>query len=276
MLRRAGRAGSVAAIVVAALAGSPAAADPPKRIVSINLCADLYLLALVPRDLILALSPFADDPNMSAAADEARRIPKVKDDVESVLALEPDLVVASAYTRPSTIALLRQHGLNVFAIPDATTFEELRKQIDVTGEGLDVPEKVANLKRKLDAALARIEGQGEGRRALYLDRGGFVTGSRTLIGAAFAHAGLENAAESLGVDAIAPVSLETVLLAQPEIIVTPGQGEAQDQGAVALRHPALANLVGTHTIHLPVSDTVCPGPSWIGALDRLASGLAGG
>lgn len=269
----AGRAGAILALVLL-IPPTEAAADPPKRIASINLCADQYLLSLVPRSHILALSPFADDPNMSAAADAARGIPKVKDDVESVLALKPDLVVASAYTRPSTIALLRQHGLDVFAVPDATNFEELRKQIDVTAKALDVPEKGAVLKRRLDAALARIEGKGEGRRALYLDRGGFVTGARTLIGAAFAHAGLANAAKSLGVDAIAPVPLEIVMLAKPEIIVTPGVSDSQDQGAVALRHPALASLAGTRTIHLPVSDTVCPGPSWIGALNRLASGLA--
>lgn len=274
MGRRAGWAGSVVAILAAALAGSSAAAEPPRRIVSINLCADQYLLALVPRDHIVALSPFADDPSVSGAADEARGIPKVRDDVESVLSLKPDLVVASAYTKPSTIALLQRYGLDVFAVLDATNFAELREQINVTSKALDAPEKGAVLKRNLDTALARLQGQGEGRRVLYLDRGGFVTGSRTLIGAAFAHAGLANAAESLGVDSIAPVSLEIVLLARPEIIVTPDRGVAQDQGALSLRHPALASLTGSRTIHLPVSDTVCPGPSWIGAIDRLASGLA--
>ena len=68
----------VAGIAIEWPAGKPVAvaAPPsnkaPQRIVSLNLCADQYLLALADRDQIAGLTRNAIDPDMSAAAAQAK------------------------------------------------------------------------------------------------------------------------------------------------------------------------------------------------------------
>src|SRR5690606_39297055 len=63
----------------------PAEAAAPRRIVSINACADQLLLALADRQQILALTHYARDPNMSFYADRAQGLPTIRGDAEQVL-----------------------------------------------------------------------------------------------------------------------------------------------------------------------------------------------
>ena len=82
-------------IIAALLAFSltAAAPAPPRRIVSLNTCADQYVLALADPGQIAALSPYGHDPELSAAVAKARRFPVLKRPAEEVLALRPDLVI---------------------------------------------------------------------------------------------------------------------------------------------------------------------------------------
>ena len=63
------------AFAVAVLWFAAAAADPPRRIVSFNVCADQLVVALADPSQIVALSPYAADPMTSVVADKARAFP---------------------------------------------------------------------------------------------------------------------------------------------------------------------------------------------------------
>ena len=58
----------LAILMLMIFAGGAAQAAAPRRIVSINLCADQYLLALADRDQIVGLSQWAHNPAMSFAS----------------------------------------------------------------------------------------------------------------------------------------------------------------------------------------------------------------
>ena len=75
---------------LASLADLPA----PQRVVSVNLCADLLLLALLPRDRIVSLSPYAADAAMSPLAAQASGIAINHAQVEEIIGMRPDLVLA--------------------------------------------------------------------------------------------------------------------------------------------------------------------------------------
>src|SRR5581483_4294947 len=81
-------------ITVLACLSLPATAAP-QRIVSTFLCTDEYLLRLVPRSRIAALSFEAGDrkPVVSTIADKVGGIPQIRPSTETVLNLSPDLVV---------------------------------------------------------------------------------------------------------------------------------------------------------------------------------------
>jgi iron complex transport system substrate-binding protein len=73
--------------------GTLAAQTPPRRIVSVNLCTDQYVLALADRAQIAGLTRNAADPDMSAGAKAARGLPQLGSSAEALLAVHPDLVL---------------------------------------------------------------------------------------------------------------------------------------------------------------------------------------
>jgi len=247
------------------------AGEPPQRIVSINACADQYLLTLVPRGRILALSPFARDPATSYYAGRARSIAQVNDDAESVLQLRPDLVLASRFNNALTLRLLRGQGLRVLALAHPQSFAEARSQMIRVAHALGVTARGVVMARRFDEVLRRARNAADDGRpvtALYYDRGGYALGAGSLSTAMLAHIGLENAAEGLG--AIAPVSIETVLAARPDLLVVPESVRQADRGAALLAHPALMRLYPPELrLRFPAASVVCPGPSLIPGLDAL-------
>src|SRR3546814_10834421 len=70
-----------------------AAPTQPRRIVSLNTCADQYVLALADPAQIAALSPYGHDPELSAAVGKARAFRTLKRPEEEVLALRTDLLI---------------------------------------------------------------------------------------------------------------------------------------------------------------------------------------
>ncbi len=246
----------------------------PQRIVSINACADQYLLTLAPRGRILALSPFSRDPATSWYAGRARGIPQVNDDAESVLQLQPDLVLASRFNNALTLRLLRGQGLRVLALTHPQSFAQARRQMIRVAHALGVTARGVAMARRFDRALARAKDAARGSAvtsALYYDRGGYALGAGSLSTAMLAHIGLENAAAELALGAITPVSIETVLAAQPHLLVVPEGGAREtDRGAALLAHPALARLYPPERrLAFPGTSVVCPGPSLIPGLDAL-------
>jgi len=273
---------AVAAVICAALIPAPVygAEAPPRRIVSINVCADQYLLAVVPRERIVALSPFSRDSGTSYFAELASGIPQVRDDAESVLQLRPDLVVASRFNNKLTLRLLRRQGLRVLALGHPTTLEQVRAQMVRVGEALGEPQTGAALAEAFEQKLQRTkdvmrDSDGDQLSAIYFDRGGYVLGPGSLSTAMLAHVGLRNAARDLGLGAMTPVSIETVLAARPELLIVPNRLRHSDQGAALLSHPALDRLYPPdRRVSFPVAAAVCPGPSLIPGLDALVKLLA--
>lgn len=268
------------ALIMLALSIGPcgaAAEERPQRIVSINLCADQYLLALAAPDQILALSPFATDPRLSFYADRAQGFARVADDAESVLILKPGLVFASAFNQPSTLAFLRRQGVKVMALPQPAGLSAIRAQIREVASLLGRKSEGEALLARFDKTIAATAGgaSGRGLSALYYERGGYVTGTMGLVHDLITHLGLRNAAEKLGIRGMAPVAIEAVLAGRPDVLIVPDYGAAADQGAALLSHPALQRLYPPkRRLVLPVRETVCPGPSIEAALLTLARGLS--
>ncbi len=82
----------------------------PKRIVSLTLGTDEILTSLVSSDRIAALTYLSDDPEISNVSGAAKNVSvKIKDaTVETILALQPDLVIIADWMRPDLIQTMRE------------------------------------------------------------------------------------------------------------------------------------------------------------------------
>jgi iron complex transport system ATP-binding protein len=113
---RALRAPFLAALLAAAPWSDDARAadrhEPPRRIVSMNVCTDQFVMLLAERERIQSVSWLARNPEVSTTADDAAAIPVNHGLAEEILPLRPDLVVAGTFTTRPTVYLLRRLGPN--------------------------------------------------------------------------------------------------------------------------------------------------------------------
>ena len=111
----------IAVIALLWLVAVAAADDPPRRIVSFNLCADQLVVALADPEQIVGLSPHAAEPKLSAVAEQARAFRRLPWQAESTIRYNPDLVLVGAFD--GTAVGLRLDDEYVF-IPTADRIAE--------------------------------------------------------------------------------------------------------------------------------------------------------
>lgn len=249
-----------------------APAPRPQRIVSLNLCADQLLLALADRGQIVALTQFARDPSMSAAAGAARGVPVTRGSAEEVLALRPDLVVAAPGWRTETMARLRERGVATLDLPAANTYGEIVAQTRTVARAVGQAPRGEALVARMDRALARLpRNPGGGAVAAYYQRRGFLTGAGTLVDELIQRAGLRNLATRLGRPALSRIGLEELVLARPDYLLVDSESDrVADQGTEMLHHPLLGRIP---KLRLRQAWTVCGGPAYVTAAQSLSDQL---
>ena len=245
-----------------ALSLTSAAPAPPRRIVSLNTCADQYVLALADPGQIAALSPYGHDPELSAAVAKARRFPVLKRPAEEVLALRPDLVIGFPDGAGGVVGApdgrWRKLGL-----ASATSFAAIRDQVRQVAAAVGQRARGEALIRGMERDLAALPQRKGGGVAAYYQRRGYMTGTGTLVDELIRRAGLVNLAEKLGKPALAQVPLEQMIAARPDyLIVEEGSENIVDQGTEMLHHPVLRSIP---RIRVPQAWTVCGGPAYVQA-----------
>lgn len=259
-----------------ALAGGGALAGaedgPPRRIVSMNVCSDQLLLALADRDQIAALSRNAADPGMSAAADQARGIPRIRGSVEEVLALEPDLVLGAPNWNAAATDALGKGRLKSLGAPFPASFAAIEADIRATAEAVGHPARGEALIARMRRDLAAIQPNGRGLVAAEYQRRGYLTGTGTLTDELMRHAGLTNLARTLGKPGLARLSLEEMVATPPDLLIAGSPVEqVTDQGTEMLAHPVLRHI---RRVVVPDAWLVCGGPATVRAAQTLSQQLA--
>ena len=79
------------------------------RLVSWGLCADPYLMAFA-KNQIAALTHLSRDPDLSAHAEAAQAFPVSDGQIESLIELQPDIVIVSSWSDPMRNALIERLG----------------------------------------------------------------------------------------------------------------------------------------------------------------------
>ncbi|QUL39317.1 ABC transporter substrate-binding protein [Erythrobacter sp. JK5] len=230
--------------------------------VSLNPCLDALLVEVAEPGQILALSHYSIDPSASSiAVERARQIGITGGSAEEVLALEPDIVLASTFIAPSTRAAFERLGLRVETFDSPATVAESVEQVRrLAGLAGDVAAGEA-----LVQAIARPAHGSQGRRAistLLWQPGQIVPGETTLIGELLRESGFASHSAERGLHQGDYVALETLLVDPPELLLVAGSSAGQ-------RHPMLARMRGTQVEPLDQRLLFCGGPTIIDVRRRL-------
>lgn len=261
--------------LIAALAAPCTAFASPARIVSLDYCADQFVLALADRAQIAALSRGAarDDSYFRARAEG---LPRIRADVESVMARRPDLIVRSWGGGAQAEAIYARLGVSVLKLDDAPNFAAARATLLRAAEAMGQAPRGRRLAADLDARLARLALQAPTRRpdVLYVTAGGAVAGRATMMDAVIAAAGGRNARAYEGWRVL---PLEG-LLTRPPAIVAQGffdSGQTRATPWTFARHPALARaLAPARRVALPADEVSCAAWYDIAAAERLAAAIS--
>ncbi len=261
------KAAGTALAVVSMLAAGTAQARP-LRILSLDQCADQYVLALAP-DADLALSPRADDPDAWLRA-EAAGHRRLRPTLEAAVAFRPDIVVRYWGGEPRLLTALARRGVKVATIDDAVDFDGVRTNIRHVGDALAEPARATALIARMDDRLADAHRPAEpDRSALYLTAGGFTAGEGTLMDAILDAAGYAN----LAGPGFAPVSVERIALEPPFRFVLGFFEQLRADWRGAGRHPVVRRAAEGHTTaSLPGAALTCPGWFAADAAAMLAEG----
>jgi iron complex transport system substrate-binding protein len=281
--RGAGRAlkSSLPGLLLLALAwpGPSASAGPvPHRIVALAPSAAEILFALGAGDRVVAVSDLAAD--LPGAAGKLRTGGFVPD-LERVVALAPDLVIASRDgTDRAAYEKLRDLGVHVLATDArnlAGVLADIRRVGEAIGEGAAAERLVASLSARIAAAERRAAARkGPPLRtvAVIWPDPPIVAGPATFIGDLLVRARLVNVVpESAG--EWPRVSHETLAAWNPDLVVRPETPENSAAFARAFGEKGRWRLVPAvregRVVAIPGDLLERPGPRLVDALERLAA-----
>lgn len=229
------------------------------RVFSADYCADQYVLALVDRDQIAALSVDAEK-DFSYLRRDSVGLKQAGTSLEHVLAARAD----RALRFWGGDAARLQRTAPTTTLPYAADFGAVAETIRSAAAAVGEPQRGEALIARMTLRLEALRRRGESRvRALYVTPGGVTAGRGAFIDAIFAAAGVENAAGAK--EGWPPLPAEIVLTAPPDLIVTGFFGAASERANnwSAARHPALKRLFArTPSVHLPADVIACP--AWFG------------
>lgn len=250
------------------------------RVVSLNLCADAYLMAFAKPEQILGLTQQSSDPTLSAFVVEASNFPVSGGRMANILEQQPDIIIINNYSPPPNKALMDRLGIKIVKLDAANSYQSARTEILQLGKAI----------HRLEAAkayLAQLDKELEDARHTELtympsiinyQRRGIVVGETHILDDIIQLAGAQNLGRDTG-RTIGPMSLENLIRLQPDYVLSISENDeqtlkSQDRGSEILSHPALQKMFSAERhIYIPQNLTVCAGATTPKAVAHLIETL---
>lgn len=243
------------------------------RVVSLDSCADQYVLALADEAQILALSPNATGP-FSYFRKNATDYPAHDGSAESVLAFAPDIAVRTGVGDHALSAMLQRVNVDLLATGLPDTLAGMKADLRAFGAALGQTQRAEALIADMEQRLQGYEEQNVGPhpRAIYLSPGGSTTGADTFMGEVIKLSGLRNLMSEKGLDGWGQVDIEHLVIDPPDVIVG-SFFDARTGMADAWRladHPAMKRVMGAGVfISVPSKYLACPAWMMLDGVDYI-------
>ena len=254
-------------------------AGPAQRVVSLAPANTEILFAIGAGAQVVGRDMFSDYPaDATSIADIGGSMGKFN--LEAILALHPDLVLAGGINTPELVASLEQLGLTVFFLPNPTTLEEMYTNLEtvarLTGHESETAGLVDSLKARVAAVDEKILPISNDPTVYYeLDATDptkpYTAGPGSFVDLLIARAGGINIGAELQ-GQWAQISLEQLVVANPAIIILGDAAYGETPEKVAQR-PGWGTLAAIQTGQVfPIDDNLVsrPGPRLVDGLEAMA------
>ena len=250
------------------------------RLVSLNLCADAYLMAFAKPEQILGLTQQSSDPTLSAFVEEASNFPVSGGRMSNIIKQHPDIIIINNYSPPPNKALIDRLGIKIVKLDAANRYQTARAEILQLGKAIHRLEAAKAYLAQLDKELedARHSELTYMPNIINYQRRGIVVGETHILDDIIQLAGAQNLGRDTG-RTIGPMSLENLIRLQPDYVLSISENDEQtlkahDRGSEILSHPALQKMFSAERhIYIPQNLTVCAGATTPKAVANLIETL---
>jgi iron complex transport system substrate-binding protein len=253
---------------------TPALADQPARVVSINLCTDQLAMLLADPGQLVSVTHLASDPLASSMVAEAAGYQVNRGQAEQVFLMRPDLVLAGTYTPAGTVDLLRRLGIAVVQVAPVAALADVPSQIRVVGAAMGQGARAEAMAQHFEAEVAALRVAGPQATAAFYYPNGYTTGAGTLADEVLGLTGFSNLGAAAGVTGGGILPLERLVIAAPQVLVTSTPYPGASRSEEILQHPALAAVSGAARVPSD-ADWVCGTPHLLRAIRGMALVRAG-
>ena len=245
----------------------------PARIVSLAPNHTEILFALGLGDRVVGVTEYCNYPPEAAEKTQVGAFDAI--DLELVVGLEPDLVLATTMHMLETVPALQDRGIRVFVLDPQTVSHVLRAISAIghlTGRDAAAADIVGELQTRIDAVQEAVAGAGRPRVFWELGPELFTAGPGSFVDDLIGIAGGENVAA----DADSPwpqLTVEAVILKDPDVVVLADHNYGQTAEMVAER-PGWSDIRAVkegNVVEITNDDIVSrPGPRIVDGLEFLA------
>ncbi len=251
--------------------------ESPQRIVSLSpaITEELYLLEM--EDRIVGTTVYCDRPPEAKEKEKVGTVIKV--DLEKILILKPDLILATSLTDPGQIEKLKSLGMRVISFPlyENKNFSQICEQFmelgRIVGREAEAEEIVCQMKNKIDSISKGIKGLPKpkvfvqiGARPLFtIIKDSFIQDLIALGGGINIARGAKSGL----------YSREDVIRQNPEVIIIVTMGIVGEEEKKVWRKFKTLDAVKNDRIYIIDSNKTCsPTPvSFVEALEEIAEFL---
>ena len=232
------------------------------NIVSLDYCADQFVLLLSYREQITAVSKAAEDV-YSFYREKARGLAKTNSSIEEVIMLKPDVAIQTYSSATHMGAMTERSNVLLVATLFGSDPETVYKNIKMVGDAINQVERAnefnENYKKRLEALQANKSNK---IRLAYVTPSGVTAGMGTSVDEIIKLSGFENYTAAIGYTGWVNLPLENLIMDPPDAFITSFfDRDAVTQSRWSLsRHDFLFKMMDTiPTINLPSTHMSCNG-----------------
>ena len=199
---------------------------PPSKVHSLSLGHTEILAALMDFSRVSAVYSFFTDPEQSNISDLSKSHNLIGFDPEEVVALDPEIVIASRFTNADNVALLKDAGISVARASLENSAVGNAPNILLIGYMIGAEKQALSLVDEIESRMKVVGDVLNGNdqpRVLSISKftSIFVAGSDSTEGGIIEQAGGINAAADSGIEGHQQITIEGIAAINPDVIVIP-------------------------------------------------------
>lgn len=193
----------------------------PERVISVGPNITELIYSLEAEDKLVGRTDYCDYPEAVLSVDTIGTLRKP--DIEKMVSLEPDLVIASTHFEEESKEALKKAGIQVLVLYEKTDVSGVYTMIDALGLALNREEQAAAVVEDMQTRIAAVEEAVKDAEPVsvyyvvgYGEGGEYTAGGDTFIHGILTAAGGKNVAEEVSGWSY---SVESLLEADPEVVI---------------------------------------------------------